>query len=108
MTKVFFLLIFLDQATKKLVINQGLPYQQNSQLLFLIPSVIILPVLFIWFKKNRNLGLLLVLAGGLSNLIDRLILGYVVDWIYLPFFPYSVLNLADIYITLGAILSLIS
>ena len=107
MTKIFFILFLLDQTTKRLAINQNLSYQQNSNLIFLIPSIIIFPILFIWFKKTRNPGLLLILTGGLSNLLDRLILGYVTDWLFLPFFPHSIFNLADLYITLGLILSLV-
>lgn len=108
MIKIFFILLFLDQATKKLVVWQNFPHQQNFQLLFLVPSLLVLPVLLIWFKKSRNLGLFLILTGGLSNLLDRLVLGYVIDWLFLPFFPFSVFNLADVYITLGLILTLLS
>jgi lipoprotein signal peptidase len=100
------LLLFLDQATKKNVLWQNLPHQQNSSLIFLIPSFIVISILIIWFKSSRDPGLLFILTGGLSNLLDRLILGYVIDWIYLPFFPFSVFNLADTYITLGLILAI--
>ena len=106
MTKIFLLLLVLDQATKKFVVWQNLPHQQNTNLIFLYPSIIIIPILIIWFKTSRNLGLLLIITGGLSNFTDRLILGYVIDWIYLPFFPFSVINLADLYIALGLLFSL--
>jgi signal peptidase II len=56
--------------------------------------------------RNRSrllrLALLLVSAGGLGNGIDRLARGYVVDFIHLHHWP--VFNVADIYITAGAIL----
>ncbi|MCK9462749.1 MAG: signal peptidase II [Proteobacteria bacterium] len=41
----------------------------------------------------------LVLAGALGNLTDRLLRGYVVDFIRVPYWP--VFNLADIWITAG-------
>ncbi len=49
-------------------------------------------------------GLALVLAGALGNLVDRLRLGYVVDFIHLHYggFHWPIFNVADIAITLGA------
>lgn len=45
----------------------------------------------------------LVLGGFLGNLIDRVLLGYVVDMIYFPFLPFFVCNVADICITAGVV-----
>jgi len=53
----------------------------------------------IWCLK---FGILLIIAGGLSNITDRIIHGCVTDFIDLKFWP--VFNLADIYITIGAII----
>jgi len=46
----------------------------------------------------------LILAGGLGNLIDRLMNGYVVDYIELLFMRFAVFNFADICITCGVVL----
>ena len=50
------------------------------------------------------LGVALILAGALGNLVDRLYLGYVVDFIHLHYagFHWPIFNVADIAITLGA------
>ena len=53
------------------------------------------------------ISLSLILAGGLGNLIDRVSLGYVVDFIAFSFNPY-VFNFADVYITIGIMLYLIN
>jgi signal peptidase II len=50
--------------------------------------------------------LLLVSAGAIGNGLDRLLRGYVVDFLHLHHWP--VFNVADIYITAGAILLVIA
>jgi len=45
-----------------------------------------------------------VLAGAVGNCIDRIVCGYVVDMFEFEFFRFPVFNVADIYITLGAII----
>jgi signal peptidase II len=71
--------------------------------------VIIGFLIFLVFKVNlyyQKIFLALIFSGAISNIIDRIRLGCVVDYIDLKFFP--VFNLADIYITVGAILILLS
>ena len=46
----------------------------------------------------------LILAGGVSNLVDRLMNGFVVDYIELLFMRFAIFNFADICITCGVIL----
>ena len=53
---------------------------------------------------NLSLPLSLILAGGISNLIDRLHYGCVTDFIDVHFWP--VFNVADIYISIGGIIVL--
>jgi len=51
--------------------------------------------------ERGKIGFYLVFFGGLSNFFDRLIFGYVVDWINIPF---SAFNLADLMIIIGIII----
>ena len=48
-------------------------------------------------------ALLMVIGGGVGNLIDRVRLGYVVDMFNLQFMRYPVFNVADILVVCGAI-----
>ena len=66
---------------------------------------------YIIFKKPENklfmLSLIMVFAGALGNAIDRIALGYVVDFIETAFIDFPIFNLADISITVGAVLLVI-
>jgi len=55
-------------------------------------------------RPGLALGLALILAGAAGNLVDRLRLGHVVDFIHLHYagFHWPIFNVADIGITLGA------
>ena len=46
-----------------------------------------------------------ICSGGISNMIDRLTLGYVTDM--LSFWNFAVFNVADIFVTCGCILTII-
>ena len=57
-------------------------------------------------RKYETFALLMILSGGLGNLIDRSLWGYVIDFIYLYYENYSfyIFNLADTFITIGVII----
>jgi signal peptidase II len=70
-------------------------------------------LLFLIYKKTPEhklelMSLILIISGGLGNLVDRAFLGYVVDFVHVFYQNYSfyVFNLADSYITVGIILYL--
>lgn len=58
--------------------------------------------------KCLRVALSLIAAGGLGNMVDRVALGYVVDFLELLFVRFAVFNLADVAITLGALLIVVS
>jgi len=86
-------------------------HPDSNQFYFLI-GVVLLLLLFLffrsWQKKDFLLmsGFSLIILGGLSNFLDRIIFGYVIDWIRVFFLPISIFNIADIMIA-GGILCLI-
>ena len=67
---------------------------------------------FVWLSKSVSsfevVGLALVFAGGIGNAIDRFTLGYVVDFINVCFIQFPVFNIADIGVTCGVIIFLVS
>ena len=70
--------------------------------IFVILVIIALATNFIRGKFSRWC-LVLVAAGGLGNMIDRVIYGYVQDMFKVELFNFAIFNVADVFITLGAI-----
>lgn len=70
--------------------------------------VIILCLCILLGKKTSSrfasVCLILIIAGGIGNEIDRIAYGYVVDFIDPQFMKFAVFNVADCFITVGAIL----
>ena len=52
----------------------------------------------------RQITMLLLVSGGIGNLIDRVLNGRVVDYINLLFMHFAVFNFADICVTVGVVL----
>lgn len=50
-----------------------------------------------------GMGLALMLGGAIGNLIDRVLLGYVIDFIRLDFISFPIFNLADIAVVVGSL-----
>ena len=67
-------------------------------------------VLFDIFNHSKNwfyrIGYVLVLAGAIGNLVDRIMFGFVRDFIAISFFPF-IFNVADIFVTVGTVLLMI-
>lgn len=65
---------------------------------------------FDYFYHNNDwlylLGFGFIISGAIGNLVDRLFLQYVRDFISIEIFSF-VFNLADLFITIGAILSIV-
>jgi len=133
------ILLILDQISKILVvklidINHGieviknffyLTYTHNEgaafsiltgQRIFLILiAITILVILFNYIRKNKiknkveTVAFSLIIGGSLGNLIDRIIRGYVVDFLDFKIlgYNYPIFNIADTFIVVGVFLLLI-
>ena len=74
---------------------------------FVILVIIALATNFIRGKLSRWC-LVLVAAGGLGNMIDRIIYGYVQDMFKVELFNFAIFNVADVFITVFSILFALS
>ncbi|MDI3496179.1 MAG: signal peptidase [Patescibacteria group bacterium] len=103
--------LFSFQFTPNRNIAFSLPLPINITLpltIIIITGLIAFLIFLIKKEKLNNLylfSLLLIIFGAISNLIDRLEFKYIIDYLYIKNF--SVLNLADLMISLGALLYLV-
>lgn len=122
--------IILDQLTKLLIygsptrsiignliwfqstLNTGVAFSmfENMTVIFSIVSLVasgifvylIISNKFLKFKSEKiTLGF--ILGGTVGNLIDRVFLGGVRDFIYLKFINFAIFNIADMAISIGAV-----
>jgi signal peptidase II len=115
-------LIAIDQFSKYFVrlrrLADGGFYVCNSNISWNIPVnvnlfmalwiILIFALIFLLFRKSmvhNSFFLILILSGAISNVVDRIRFGCVVDFIDLKFWP--VFNLADVFIFLGAVFLLV-
>ena len=88
-------------------------FQGKTDILTIISliTIVVLMVVLIFSIKNRNgwyrSALILLIAGGLGNIVDRLMFNYVRDWIYFELIDFAVFNLADTGLTVGCVLLII-
>lgn len=127
------LIVIIDRITKLLLINKeitiipnllnftyiennGVAFgiASNNTILIVLLNVIILAIIIKFLKEKFSktnyiiiLSLIMMLAGGVGNLIDRIAMGYVIDFIDINILDFPVFNIADISITVGVIMIMI-
>ena len=133
--------VFADQLTKQLVVNFldreepfyiikdvfRFSYVENRGAAFgmlddhrwvfmIVSTVAIVGIIFYMWKFCRDskllcLGLSLIVGGGIGNMIDRIFLGYVIDFLDFCAFPNLwmwVFNVADAFVCIGAAIVVLS
>jgi len=133
------LLLWIDQISKVLVvklidINSSieliknffyLTYTHNTgaafsilmgkRIFLILIAVVILIAIFNYLRKNKieskveKIAFSLVIGGSIGNLLDRIVRGYVIDFLDFKIFGYNfpIFNLADTFIVIGVFLLLI-
>jgi signal peptidase II len=112
---IFFLLVFLDQFSKFIfsaisVCNKNIAWSiPITPGFFYLLWLFIFSLLLYYFLKSKNnfekTVLTIILGGAVSNIMDRIVRGCIIDFIDIKIWP--VFNLADAYITIGVILLII-
>ena len=82
---------------------------------FIVLALIVITVLVVWLRRlpvaevRARLALALILGGAAGNVIDRLVYGYVIDFIdvYYESWHWPAFNIADAAISVGAFLLLL-
>ena len=123
--------VFLDQITKWLTVisldlYESFPliegvfhftYVQNTgaafgmlkdhRWIFLVISTVAMIALSIMLWKNRKgskllcVALAMIIGGGIGNMIDRCLLGYVIDFLDFTLINFAVFNVADSFVCVG-------
>lgn len=96
-------------AELRFVLNQGMAFGllSGKQLLLICATSVALLWVAYWLfthcrgKLLQRVAFILVLGGGIGNLIDRIASGEVVDYINLLFMNFAVFNFADICVCVG-------
>lgn len=133
------ILLCIDQISKLLVVNLltktnsitiiknffYLTYINNDgaafsilvgKRIFLILIAVLVIVMLIRYIKKNNIqnklelvSISLIIGGSLGNLMDRLVRGYVIDFLDFKLFNYNfpIFNLADTFIVIGVFLLLL-
>lgn len=105
-SEVFFIDNFLSLTlVKNYYLSYGIKLHKVAIIVLMFCIVFILLWLLIRSYKKRDLALvviqMLIIAGALSNLIDRVTRGFVIDYIHVQF--WTVFNLADVMIVFGIV-----
>lgn len=92
--------------------NEGAAFGmlKDSRWVFLVISTIAIAGIIFYFVRFKpqnklfQLSLAFILGGGIGNMIDRTLLGYVVDFIDFRLINFAIFNVADSFVCIGAVL----
>jgi len=97
--------------TIEFVRNYGASFNILSGSRFFLSFISIISTIvlsyFIFISDNKLInkyGLSLIVAGSIGNGIDRILNGYVIDFIKIKFIDFPVFNIADVVINIGVII----
>ena len=94
--------------------NRGAAFSmmQNRTAFFVVVTAVVCIFIVVAMFRYKNheffsrAACVLVLGGGIGNMIDRISHAYVVDYLHVSFFP-AIFNFADMCVTVGAVFFII-
>ena len=89
---------------------------ENNRILFIVIGLVALYLIYRYLIRDKSLNKLsiisysMLLGGIIGNMIDRIVYGYVIDYLSFNIFGYNfpVFNLADTFIVVSVILIIIN
>lgn len=110
-----FTLIKVENTGAFLGMGSELPETLRVLLLIVVPVIVLVGItVYTYLEKSLDktsiIGFSLIIGGGIGNIFDRIVYGSVTDFLYLnfEFFKTGIFNIADLSVTSGMILILIS
>ena len=111
-----FILIMVENTGAFLGMGSELPEKLRVLLLIVLPIIVLIGITAYTYidkalDKISIIGFSLIIGGGIGNIFDRIVYGSVTDFFYLDFwgiFQTGIFNIADLSVTTGMILILIS
>ena len=110
-----FTLIKVENTGAFLGMGSELPETLRVLLLIVLPVIVLVGItVYTYLDKSLDktsiIGFSLIIGGGIGNIFDRIVYGSVTDFLYLnfEFFKTGIFNIADLSVTTGMILILIS
>ena len=112
----FFTLIKVENTGAFLGMGSELSEIPRILLLIVLPVVVLISItIYTYIEKTLDkisiIGFSLIIGGGIANIFDRIVYGSVTDFLYINLggvFKTGIFNIADLSVTTGMILILIS
>lgn len=90
--------------------NTGMAFGmlKDHRWVFMVFSTIAIVGLLIYLFRFRpesrwmQVSMAMIIGGGIGNMIDRILLGYVIDFIDVTIIDFAVFNVADSFVCIGA------
>lgn len=90
--------------------NTGMAFGmlKDHRWVFMVFSTIAIIALIIYLFRFRpesrwmQISMAMIIGGGIGNMIDRILLGYVIDFIDVTLINFAVFNIADSFVCVGA------
>jgi signal peptidase II len=106
----FFHIVYIENTGITFGLLRDLPIALKKPILIFLPVIIMGLILYILYKTKEeeistHIALSFIISGAIGNIIDRIRLNYVIDFLYfnLYFFWWPAFNVADACVVVGMV-----